>query len=132
MRRRLLCTIVVAAGLSALSACNPQPEASSLREEAEHLVEKHPDSAMLLIDSIFYPEKSLNHEYYMRFLVMQVQEKYKTYRPIHEDTLIFHARDYFSARNKDPRTTALAWFYSGCVYRERKEYEKAMQQYKEA
>jgi tetratricopeptide (TPR) repeat protein len=130
--RSLLFTIVVTAGLSILSACNPQPEASSLLEEAEHLVERHPDSAMLLIDSIFYPEKSLNHECYMRFLVTQVQAKYKTYRPIHEDTLIFRARDYFSARNKYPRTTALAWFYSGCVYRELKEYEKAMQQYKEA
>ena len=130
--RSLLCATVVAAGLSILSACNPQPEASGLLEEAGQLVERHPDSAMLLIDSIFYPEKSLNHEYYMRFLVTQVQAKYKTYRPIHEDTLIFRARDYFSARNKYPRTTALAWFYSGCVYRERKQYEQAMEHYKEA
>ena len=131
--RSLLFTIVVAAGLSVLSACNPQPEASSLLEEAEHLVEKHPDSAMLLIDSIFYPEKSLNHEYYMRFLVTQVQAKYKTYRPIHEDTLIFRARDYFSGRgDKEPRMAALAWFYSGCVYRERGDYGKTMQHYKEA
>ena len=61
-----------------LPSC-PQPEASSLLEEAGQLVEKHPDSAMLLIDFIFYPEKSLNHEYYMRFLVTQVQEKYKVF-----------------------------------------------------
>ncbi|MFA7140464.1 MAG: hypothetical protein WC126_05590 [Proteiniphilum sp.] len=127
--RSLLFTIVVAAGMSFFFACNPQPEASSLLEEAGHLVERHPDSAMLLIDSIFYPEKSFNHAYYMRFLVTQVQAKYKTYRPIHEDTLIFRARDFFSAHNKDPRITALAWFYSGCVYRERKEYEKAMGHY---
>ncbi|MDD2511760.1 MAG: hypothetical protein PHS71_00715, partial [Proteiniphilum sp.] len=95
--RSLLFTIVVAAGMSFFFACNPQPEASSLLEEAGHLVERHPDSAMLLIDSIFYPEKSFNHAYYMRFLVTQVQAKYKTYRPIHEDTLIFRARDFFSA-----------------------------------
>jgi hypothetical protein len=77
--RSLLCATVVAAGLSILSACNPQPEASGLLEEAGQLVERHPDSAILLIDSIFYPEKSLNHEYYMRFLVTQVQEKYKVF-----------------------------------------------------
>jgi len=84
---------------------------------------------MLLIDSIFYPEKSLRYEHYMHFLVTQVQAKYKTRRSIHEDTLIFLARDHFSARNKDSHTTTLAWFYSGCVHRERQEYEKATEHY---
>ena len=68
----------------------------------------------------------------MRFLVTQVQAKYKTYRPVSEDTLIFKARDYFSDRGKEPRMTALAWFYSGCVYCEREEYEKAMEYYRTA
>ncbi len=120
-------------GLSYLLACNnPQPEASDLLEEAERLIEVYPDSAMLLIDSLFYPEKSLNHENYMRFLVRQVQVKYKVNRPIVEDTLIFQARDYYSTGRKDPQLAILAWFYSGCVYRERKEYKEAMQQYIEA
>ncbi|SEA05527.1 Tetratricopeptide repeat-containing protein [Porphyromonadaceae bacterium KH3R12] len=110
-------------------ACNPQPEAPKLLVEAERLVESNPDSAMLLIDSIFYPEKSLRYEHYMHFLVTQVQAKYKTRRSIHEDTLIFLARDHFSARNKDSHTTTLAWFYSGCVHRERQEYEKATEHY---
>ena len=130
--RSLVYTIVVAVGLSVLSACKPQPEAPRLLAEAQRLVESNPDSAMLLIDSLFYPEKSLRRALYMHFLVTQVQAKYKTRRPIREDTLIFRARDYFSARNKDPRTIALAWFYSGCVYRERGDYGKATQHYKEA
>ena len=68
----------------------------------------------------------------MRFLVTKVQAKYKTYRYIHDDTLIFKARDYFSTWDEDPYMTALAWFYSGCIYRERKDYTEAMQQYKGA
>lgn len=80
-------------------------------------MESSPDSAMLLIDSLFYPQKSLGREDYMRYLVLRVQGRYKTYRPIDEDTLIFEARDYFSERG-DFHTAALAWFYSGCVFRE--------------
>jgi tetratricopeptide (TPR) repeat protein len=126
-------TLLMTIGFSFLGECNnPQPEASKLLEQAERLIENSPDSAMRLVDSLFYPEKSLSRKHYMRFLVTQVQAKYKTCRPIHEDTLIFRARDYFSVRNKDLRITALAWFYSGCVYRERKEYGEAMQHYSTA
>ncbi|SEA46660.1 Tetratricopeptide repeat-containing protein [Porphyromonadaceae bacterium KH3R12] len=130
---RIFCVILIFAGLTLLSACNnPQPEAPELLEEAEQLIEVYPDSAMLLIDSLFYPEKSLSHEDYMRFLIRRVQAKYKINRPIHDDTLVFKAREYFSNRNKNPQLTTLAYFYSGCVYRERKEYKEAMQQYIEA
>lgn len=54
----------------------------------------------------------------MEFLVTQVQAKHKTYRPISTDTLIFEARDYFEKKNKYPYQTAMAYFYSGCVYGE--------------
>lgn len=113
-------------------ACNPQSESTKLLTEAQRLVESNPDSAMQLIDSIFYPEKSLNNDNYMRYLVTRTQAKYKTYRPIEEDSLIFKARDYFSTRDKETHMAALAWFYSGCLYRERDDIEDAIQHYKEA
>lgn len=56
-----------------LSACNPQPEANKLLYEAQRLVESHPDSALKLIDSIFYPEKSFNKRNYMNYLMVRVQ-----------------------------------------------------------
>lgn len=111
---------------------DPQPEAKKLLSQAEIFMEDHPDSAMLLIDSIFYPEKSLNHENYMRFLVLQVQAKYMNNRPIVEDTSIFRARDYYSVGKKEPLITTLAWFYSGCVHRKRREYEEAMDHFQTA
>jgi tetratricopeptide (TPR) repeat protein len=69
----------------------------------------------------------------MRYLVLHVQARYKTNRPVADDTLVFRARDHYSDRlDKEPRMAALAWFYSGCVYRERGDYEKAMLHYKKA
>ena len=115
-----------------LVACNPQPEAPELLEQAQLLMEDHPDSALLLIDSIFYPEKSLSKHDYMYYQVAKVQAKYKTYRPVKDDTLIFEARRYFEKHNKDLEKTTLAHFYSGAVYRDKNHYDKAMQAYKDA
>ncbi|MDO5523238.1 MAG: hypothetical protein Q4G48_04240 [Bacteroidia bacterium] len=114
------------------SCLHPQPEAPQLLEQAEALMESHPDSAMLLIDSIFYPEESLHKADYMRYLVARVQARYKNYRPVAEDTLIFVARDYFTKHSQNPKQTTLAYFYSGCVYREQDNFGKAMQHYKDA
>ena len=115
-----------------LVACNPQPEAPVLLEQAQLLMENNPDSALLLIDSIFYPEESLNKQDYMYYQVAKVQAKYKTYRPVKDDTLIFEARRYFAKHNKDLEKTTLAHFYSGAVYREQNDNKKAMQAYKDA
>ncbi len=119
--------------LAAFSACiNPQFEAETLLMQAEQLMENQPDSALLLIDSIFYPEESLKKADYMQYLVARVRANYKNYRSIAEDTLVFAARDYFTNHNRNGERTSLAWFYSGCVYREQGNLKDAMQHYKEA
>lgn len=116
-----------------LISCNkPQPEAVRLLTAAEQLTDNHPDSALKLIDSIFYPEKSFREKDYMRYWVTRVQVRYKNYLPVHEDTLIFRARDYFTEKPGDAIRTTLAYFYSGCVYREQGNNELAMKHYKDA
>lgn len=115
-----------------LSACNPQPEANKLLYEAQRLVESHPDSALKLIDSIFYPEKSFNKRNYMNYLMVRVQARHKNYIDISRDTTIFIAYNYFKRQSKDPAKTSLAAFYGGNVYREQNNFEKAMELYKDA
>ena len=133
MVRIIIHIVVITIGVFFLGGCKPQPEAPQLLADAQRFMENNPDSAMLLIDSLFYPEKSLRHEDYMRYLGLHVQARYKTNRPVADDTLVFRARDHYSDRlDKEPRMAALAWFYSGCVYRERGDYEKAMLHYKKA
>ena len=131
--RNYICVLIFTIGMLFFTACNPQPIAPFLLKQAEQLLdEDKPDSAMLLIDSIFYPDKSLKEKEYMRYLVSNVRAKYKTYRDISEDTLIFQAKYYFKRQGKDHKLIALALFYSGCVYREQGQYKQAMEHYKNA
>jgi tetratricopeptide (TPR) repeat protein/DNA-binding CsgD family transcriptional regulator len=124
-------TFVFLAGI--LFGCNPQPEAASILEQAEELAENEQiDSGLRLIDSIFYPEKSLGKEKYMEYIVTRVRLRYKAFRDVTADTAIFAAWRYHQEQANNPRQTALAAFYSGCVYREQLHNDKAMQAYMDA
>jgi tetratricopeptide (TPR) repeat protein/DNA-binding CsgD family transcriptional regulator len=122
----LLCIVTILS----LFACNPQREASNLLQQAQKLADTQPDVALQLIDSIFYPERSLRKREYMSYLVTRVQARHRNHLPIDEDTFIFKTRDYFAERNNDPRQTALAFFYSGIVYREQGDTDNVMINFK--
>ena len=67
----------------------------------------------------------------MAAIVDEVRTKYKAYEDISNDDQIFEAYDYF-VRQKDYGNAAPAALYSGCVRQAKKEYEAAMNCYKEA
>ena len=117
-------------------SCARRDEALRLLEKAQSLIESAPDSALMYLDSIFLPEKFLSKENYMEYLVTNVQAKYKNFKDIKDDTIIFEAKDYFD--KKVQRLTANSQssifhinshLYSGCVYDERQDYGKALNEY---
>ena len=67
----------------------------------------------------------------MQAVVAEVRTKYKAYEDISQDEQIFEAYDYF-VKQKDYENAAPAALYSGCVRQAKKEYESAMNCYKEA
>ena len=67
----------------------------------------------------------------MAAIVAEVRAKYKAYEDISNDDQIFDAYDYF-VKHKDYKNAAPAALYSGCVRQAKKEYESAMNCYKEA
>ena len=67
----------------------------------------------------------------MQAIVDEVRTKYKAYKDISQDDQIFDAYDFF-VKQKDFRNAAPAALYSGCVRQAKKEYEAAMNCYKEA
>lgn len=110
-------------------SCARRDEALRLLEKAQSLIESAPDSALMYLDSIFLPEKFLSKENYMEYLVTNVQAKYKNFKDIKDDTLIFEAKDYFIGKAHDPKLIAQSYLYSGCVYDERQDYGKALNEY---
>ena len=67
----------------------------------------------------------------MQAIVAEVRAKYKAYEDISQNDQIFEAYDYF-VKQKDYENAAPAALYSGCVRQAKKEYESAMNYYKEA
>ena len=67
----------------------------------------------------------------MQAIVDEVRTKYKAYEDISQDDQIFDAYDFF-VKQKDYENAAPAALYSGCVRQAKKEYETAMNCYKEA
>lgn len=120
-------------------SCLKQNTASHMLSMAQSCVETAPDSALMYLDSIFMPEKFLNKEKYMEYLVTKVQAKYKNYENIKDDTNIFEARHYFNKKTQRSKLSTqrqrlqmYAYLYSACVYEENDDYEKALSDYKSA
>ena len=67
----------------------------------------------------------------MTAVVDDVRTKYKAEEDISNENQIFEAYDYF-VKQKDYENAAPAALYSGCVRQAKKEYESAMNCYKEA
>ena len=67
----------------------------------------------------------------MQAIVDKVRTKYKAYEDISQDDQIFEAYDFF-VKQKDYGNATPAALYSGCVRQAKKEYESAMNCYKEA
>ena len=67
----------------------------------------------------------------MSTVVDEVRAKFKAYEDISNEDQIFEAYDYF-VKQKDFENAAPAALYSGCVRQAKKEYESAMNCYKEA
>jgi len=125
--------ILVFALTGILLGCTPQPEAARLLEQANQLLDKEQaDSALKLIDSIYYPEKSFSKEQYMQYLISRVRARYKTMHDITADSSVFTAWNYYRWKADNPKWTTLAAFYSGCVYAEQKNLNKAMHAYTES
>lgn len=114
-----------------LGACNFITDRNkNILERCEILLEVYPDSALVLLDSIYFPEELKDKQLY-HYILLKIQAKDKSYQNIKEDTLIFTTKKYYS-KNKDVENMALATFYCGRLLHERKDLEYALSEYLEA
>ncbi len=116
--------VLVAACL--LTACQHKQlsDAEYLIDKAEAAMSTQPDSALLLLQQVAYAEE-LDGELQARYclLLMQAKDKNKLY--IMSDSLINIARHYYE-QSQDSLRKAQALYYTGRVFEERKEDDKAI------
>lgn len=96
--------------------------------KAEKLLDINPDSAYQVLHTIENPKK-LNKKLWMKFTVLDVLAKYKTYQDVKKDTLIFKAADYFN-RTSNLNDKALANYAAASVMNENERFSEAMIYYK--
>ena len=123
--------IILPVSLFLVVSCNwDSKKAERILQSAENALEQYPDSALRLLDSIPNPY-DLNEGQQAKYALLSVEAKYKAYKDISSDTLIFKAKDYFK-KKKDFKYRALAAFYSGRVSESRQKLEEALTAFLEA
>ncbi|MDH6354754.1 DNA-binding CsgD family transcriptional regulator [Dysgonomonas sp. PH5-45] len=113
------------------TSCNFRYEkTNSLLEQAENILDKHPNSTLHLLDSII-KEGKLSNDQHNKYLLLRVSAKHKTKQDISLDTIIFSVKKYYQNK-KDDFNTFRSAYYSGLVLKERKQHKEAMESYMDA
>ena len=98
-------------------------------EKLAGLVNNYPDSALSLL-YLIDPE-TLDESQHAEYVLIEIQAKHKNGLDISGETTIFDAVSYFLGK-KDVEKAAQAYYYSGRVYNERGDNERAMKNYLKA
>ncbi|WP_304966610.1 tetratricopeptide repeat protein [uncultured Parabacteroides sp.] len=127
--KKLICSIFLLLILS-LVACRQHPHVLPLLHEAETLMPDHPDSSLILLESVPSPEK-LSAEDYATWCLLITQARDKNYVEHTSDSLIDVAVRYFEKR-KDPHRKAQAYYCQGRVLSDLNASEEALDAYLKA
>lgn len=130
MFRYFVGTILISIVMTGCDSC--QSEFSALLDKTERYIDTRSDSAMVLIDSLFYFEGKSRREEGMRYLVLRAQTLHENHFSLTADTLVFLAADYYSQHDNNRRLTALAYLYSGYTYYELEDYGRAEDYFRKA
>lgn len=113
------------------SSCDKQDySVEEILNRSEMLIEHDPDSVYKLLTTEMHPE-NLNEDLYAEYVLLLVQAKDKTQKSLHNDTIIFKAKDYY-IKNRNKNKAALALFYSGRVFSLNNQKQKARNAYVDA
>ena len=116
--------------LLAFYSCSRQKEVKDIIDRAENIVEQQPDSALRLLNAVFFPE-DLHNPWFNKYNLLLLQAKDKSDKNITSDTVIFTVKEYY-VQKKDYSNAALAAFYCGRLWHECDNLDKAVEAYTEA
>lgn len=110
-----------------LSSCSSPSVKNQLLLCADSLMETYPDSALSILESITYPQKTPRADRALYALLL-TQARHKNYIALEDDSLIKTAVDYYGDKKKSLRA-AKAHYYWGAIYSEKGYASFAVEEY---
>jgi tetratricopeptide (TPR) repeat protein/DNA-binding CsgD family transcriptional regulator len=124
------CHWVFAALLGALSCTHNPQNVKELLIKADALIDSHPDSVLLLLEAVPYPDE-LDRSLFADYALLSTRARDETHTNVAGDTLIFSAAAYFLHEENWEKAMQAA-FYSGRVYQAQRNYNQALSAYLQA
>lgn len=113
-----------------LTGCRKQSPVADKLQQAEAMMDEHPDSALNLLKGIAQPELQ-TQAHHARYALLYSQALDKNYIDLTNDSLISIAVDYYR-HTDDVRRKFLSYYYKGRIHENAKDYPQAMIAYMEA
>lgn len=114
-----------------LSACSDNKDVVRLIDQAESVMEQHPDSAYQLLSKADSTIAHQSRKTRMRHLMLTTEAENKLYLPLPSDTLFQQVVDYYDEHGT-PNQQLKAHYLLGCIYRDRGETPMTLLCYNDA
>ena len=122
--------IYIIIGITLLS-CSERQEFVDKLEQAQSLLDEHPDSALQILDSLSLHEPDFSKSFRMKYQLLKLQAQNKTFVDFTTDSIAKDLVKYYD-RNGNANEKMMSHYLLGCVYRDLGEAPKAVDCYLEA
>lgn len=110
-------SLYIIIGVVLFIACGERQEYVSMLERAEVVMNDHPDSALVVLDSLSAHEQEFGKRFRMRYQLLRLQAQNKAFVPFTSDSLAKDVVGYFD-RHGSHNEQMKAHYLLGCVYRD--------------
>ena len=122
--------IYIIIGITLLS-CSERQEYVDKLEQAQGLLDEHPDSVLQILDSLSLHEPDFSKSFRMKYQLLKLQAQNKTFVDFTTDSIAKDLVKYYD-RNGNANEKMMSHYLLGCVYRDLGEAPKAVDCYLEA
>ena len=129
--KHLLLIIVAVVCIAVVAGCTDNSRLRDEIDRAGRLADTHPDSAIALLDSLSPAINQADRATRMRYDLMLIKSRDKTYIEHRNDSMIAPVVEYFTGHS-DPDLTPLALYYAGRVYSDLGDAPRALDYYQKA
>lgn len=117
-------------GITLLS-CSERQEYIEKLEQAQSLLDEHPDSALQILDSLSLHEQDFSKSFRMKYQLLKLQAQNKAFVDFNSDSIAKDLVNYYD-RNGNANEKMMSHYLLGCAYRDLGEAPKAVDCYLEA